>query len=312
MKRFRFLLSLHTRDNDFQLAQAAAAEQIARKLGVDLEVAYADNDSVNQSTQVLNAIQGRTEFRPDAIILEPISNIALPQAATAASVAGIGWVVLNRNPDYLTHLRRTANAPVFAVGMDNLEIGRIQGRQFAALLPKGGTILYVEGPSRSSSAEKRTAGMLETKPANIQVSTLKGEWTEQSALRAVRSWLKLATSQSLACDLVSAQDDTMAMGARKAFQEIADKKEQQRWLNLPFTGCDGQPATGQAWVRDGLLTATISIPPFAGQAIEILVKAIKAGTQPPERALTTSHSIPSLDVLRRASPKVVRQIIRPS
>jgi len=47
------------------------------------------------------------------------------------------------------------------------------------------------------------------------VSTLKGEWTEQSALRAVRSWLKLATSQSLACDLVSAQDDTMAMGARK-------------------------------------------------------------------------------------------------
>ncbi|HWZ81179.1 MAG TPA: substrate-binding domain-containing protein [Terriglobales bacterium] len=299
MKRLRFLLSLHTRDNDFQLAQAAAAGQIARKLGVDLEVAYADNDAVNQSTQVLNAIQGRGEFRPDAIILEPISNIALPQAATAASVAGIGWVVLNRTPDYLSQLRRTANAPVFAVGMDNLEIGRIQGRQFAALLPKGGTILYVEGPSRSSSAEKRTAGMLETKPANIQVSTLKGEWTEQSALRAVRSWLKLATSQSLACDLVSAQDDTMAMGARKAFQEIGDKKEQQRWLNLPFTGCDGQPATGQAWVREGLLTATISIPPFAGQAIEILVKAINAGTQPPERALTTSHSIPPLDTLRQ-------------
>ena len=302
MKRLRFLLSLHTRDNDFQLAQAAAAQQIARKLGVDLEVAYADNDAVNQSTQVLNALQGRAEFRPDAIILEPISNIALPQAATAASMAGIGWVVLNRTPDYLPQLRRTANAPVFAFGMDNLEIGRIQGRQFAALLPRGGTILYVEGPSRSSSAQKRTAGMLETKPANIQVSTLKGEWTEQSALRAVRSWLKLATSQSLVCDLVSAQDDTMAMGARKAFQEIGDQKEQQRWLNLPFTGCDGQPATGQAWVRDGLLTATISIPPFAGQAIEILVKAINAGTQPPEQAMITSHSIPSLDMLRRRKP----------
>jgi len=51
---------------------------------------YADSDAVNQSTQVLNAIQGRSEFRPDAIILEPISNIALPQAATAASMAGIG------------------------------------------------------------------------------------------------------------------------------------------------------------------------------------------------------------------------------
>jgi ribose transport system substrate-binding protein len=299
MKKLRFLLSLHTRKNDFQVAQAASAEQVARKLGVDLDIVYADSDAVNQSTQILNALQGRAEFRPNAIILEPISNIALPQAAAAACTAGIGWAVLNRTPDYLPQLRQTAAAPVFAVGMDNLEIGRIQGRQFAALLPKGGSILYVEGPSRSSSAQQRTAGMLETKPSNIQVSMVKGEWTEQSAQRAVRSWLKVATLQGQAIDLVSAHDDTMAMGARKLFQEIGDQKEQRRWLSLPFTGCDGQPATGQAWVRDGLLTATIYIPPFAGEAVEILVRAISAGVQPPERALTASHSIPTLDVLRR-------------
>ena len=299
MKNLRFLLSLHTRDNDFQIAQAAAAEDIARKMGISLEIAYADNDAVNQSTQILNAIQGRAEFRPNAIILEPISNIALPQAASAACTAGIGWVVLNRKPDYVAQLRRTASAPVFAVGMDNLEIGRIQGRQFAAMLPKGGLILYLEGPSRSSSAQKRTEGMLKTKPSNIQISTLRGDWTEQSAQRAVRSWLKLATSQSIAIDLVGAQDDTMAVGARKAFQEIADRQEQKRWLSLPFTGCDGQPATGQTWVRDGLLAATIYIPPFAGQAIEILAKAMKTGEQPPEHALTASYSIPALDVLAR-------------
>ena len=301
MKKLRFLLSLHTRDNDFQVAQAAAGEQMARKLGIDLEIVYADSDAVNQSTQVLNAIQSRSGERPDAIILEPISNIALPQAAAAASAAGIGWAVLNRTPDYIAQLRRTANAPVFTVAMDNLEIGRIQGRQFAALLPRGGSILYVEGPSRSSSAKKRTDGMMETKPANIQVGTLKGEWTEQSALRSVRSWLKLATSQNASADLVGAQDDTMAMGARKAFQEIVDPKERQRWMSLPFTGCDGQPATGQCWVRDGLLTATVFIAPFAGQAIEILARAIKTGTQPPEQVLTTSHSIPPLDALRRKS-----------
>ncbi len=299
MKKLRFLLSLHTRDNDFQIAQADAAGQIARKLGIDLEITYADDNAVNQSTQVLNAIQGRAESRPDAIILEPISNIALPQAAGVACAAGIGWAVLNRLPDYVSQLRRTATAPVFAVGMDNLEIGRIQGRQFAALLPNGGSILYLEGPSRSSSAQKRTAGMLETKPSNIQVAALKGEWTEQGARRAVRSWLKLATSQSAALGLVGAQDDTMAMGARKAFEEIVDQAEQRRWLSLPFTGCDGQPATGQAWVRDGLLAATIYIPPFAGQAIEILVNAIRTGTQPPEHVLTTSYSVPPLDDLAR-------------
>jgi len=141
--------------------------------------------------------------------------------------------------------------------------------------------------------------MLATKPATIQISTLKGEWTEQSAQRAVRSWLKLATSQNMAADLVGAQDDSMAMGARKAFQEIGNQHEQKHWLRLPFTGCDGQPATGQAWVREGLLAATIYIPPFAGQAIEILAAAIKAGTQPPEHALTAPYSIPPLETLAR-------------
>src|SRR5262249_472282 len=108
MKNLRILLFLHTRDNDFQIAQAAAADQISRKLGIQLEIAYADNDAVKQSTEILGAIQSRAEFRPDAIILEPISDIALPQAAAAACAAGIAWVVLNRTPDYVPQLRRTA------------------------------------------------------------------------------------------------------------------------------------------------------------------------------------------------------------
>jgi ribose transport system substrate-binding protein len=302
MKKLKILVSLHTRDNDYQIAQASSAEQVALKLGLNLEVVYAQNDAVNQSTQILNALQKRAEARPDAIVVEPINNIALPQAASAACQAGIGWVVLNRVPDYLAQLRSAATAPVFAVSVDNLDVGRIQGRQFAALLPSGGSVLYVEGPSRSTSAQLRTTGMLETKPSNVQLATLRGEWTEQSAHRAVSSWWKLATSQKRTVDLVSAQDDSMAMGARKAFQEISDSEERPRWLSLPFTGCDGQPATGQAWVREGLLAATVYIPAFAGQAIETLVNALKAATQPPQHALTASHSIPPLDELARRKP----------
>ena len=89
----------------------------------------------------------------------------------------------------------------------------------------------------------------------------------------------------------------MAMGARKAFQEIFDPREEKRWLSLPFTGCDGQPATGETWVCEGLLAATIYIPPFAGKAIEILSTAIKTGAQPPEHALTAPYSIPPLETL---------------
>ena len=301
-KKLRFLVSLHTRDNDFQAAQAQSAEDTARKLGSELEILFADNDAVNQSTQLLKAIQSRDESRPDAIVVEPVGGTALPQVARAASGAGIGWAVVNRRPDYLSNLRTAATAPVFAVSSDHVEIGRIQGRQFAALLPGGGSVLYIEGPSHSSAAQERTSGMMQTKPSNIQVRTLKAQWTEESAWRAVRSWLKLATSQSASTKLVGAQDDSMAMGARKAFQEITAEAERSRWLSLPFTGCDGQPATGQAWVREKWLTATIYIPPLTGPAMEILAKAIQDGTQPPEHSLTASFSIPPLESLVPRNP----------
>jgi ribose transport system substrate-binding protein len=297
MKKLRFLVSLHSRDNDFQMAQGQSAEDTARKLGNEVEIIFADNNAVNQSTQLLKAIQGRVDSRPDAIVVEPVGGTAMPQVARAASTAGIGWAVLNKRPDYLSDLRRTATAPIFAVTSDHFEIGRIQGRQFAALLPAGGSVLYIKGPSQSSAAQERELGMLETKPSNIQLAMLKAEWTEESAGRSVRSWLKLVTSQSSSIKLVGAQDDTMAMGARKAFQEIANEAERSRWLSLPFTGCDGQPATGQVWVREKWLAATIHIPPLAGQAMEILAKAIQNGTQPLEYFLTTSFSIPPLESL---------------
>src|ERR1035437_9538240 len=191
MKKLRFLVSLHTRENDFQMAQAQSAEDTARKLGSDAEIVFADNDAVNQSTQLLRAIQSRVESRPDAIVVEPIGATALPQVARAASAAGIGWAVLNRRPDYLSDLRTAATVPIFAVSSDHFELGRIQGRQFAALLAGGGSVLYIEGPSQSSAAHERTSGMLETKPSNIQVRMLKAQWTEERAWRAVWSWLKL-------------------------------------------------------------------------------------------------------------------------
>jgi ribose transport system substrate-binding protein len=297
MKKLRFLISLHSSENDFQVAQAQCAEDTASKLGIDAEIVFAEDDAVTQSTQLLKAIQSQKESRPDAIVLEPVGGTALPQVARAASAAGIGWAVLNRRPEYLAELRRQAKAPIFAVSADHEDIGRIQGKQFAALLPQGGSLLYIEGPSRSSSAGERTAGMLKTKPSNIRVSTLRGSWTEESATRAVLSWLSLSTSQSAPIDLVGAQDDAMAMGARKAFQGLANDKERARWLSVPFTGCDGQPATGQLWVRDKLLAATIHIAPLTGTAMEILVAAMQNGTQPPELSLTKSVSIPGLDAL---------------
>jgi len=298
MAKIRILVSLTTNDNDYQLEQAQSAEQAAAKLGVTAEIVYADNDAINQSTQLLKAVQAPPELRPNAIVFEPVGGTALPQVARAAASAGIGWAVLNRDANYVEELRRTSSAPIFAISSDHAEIGRIQGRQFAALLPRGGTALYVQGPSENSAAKERTLGMQEAKPANVQIIALRAQWTEESSQRAVRSWLKLSTSQRAPVDLVSAQDDSMAIGARKAFEESRNDADRERWLKLPFLGCDGLPKTGQAWIRSGLLTATVFVPPNTGQAIEMFVHAIQNRKNPPERVLTVPTSIPPLETLK--------------
>jgi ABC-type sugar transport system substrate-binding protein len=296
-KKIRIVVSLTTNDNDYQIEQAQSAEQAAARLGVAVEIIYADNDAITQSTQILKVVQAAPEQRPDAVVFEPVGGTALPQVARAAATAGIGWAVLNRDATYLDELRRISSAPMFAVSSDHVEIGRLQGRQLAALLPQGGSVLYVQGPSENSAAKERTAGMQEAKPPNIQAVMLKAQWTEESALRAVRSWLKLTTSQKSTIDLVAAQDDSMAMGARKAFQELTNEVERERWLKLPFIGCDGLPTTGQAWVKSGQLTATVFVPPNAGQAIEMIADSIRNRKQPPARVLVAPRSIPALNAL---------------
>jgi ribose transport system substrate-binding protein len=302
MKKLSFLVSLTNDDNDYQQEQAAAADKAARRLGVDLKIIHASNDAVTQSQQLLHYIQGSASSRPDAIVFEPAGGTGFPQVARAATAADIGWVILNHDAEYVSELRKNCHVPVFSISSAHDEVGQIQGKQFAALLPQGGSILYIEGPANSSAAHERTAGMNRTKPANIQVKSMRANWTEQGAYRAVSSWLRLRTSQETHIDLVSAQDDSMAAGARKAFAEIAEG-ERERWLKIPFTGCDGLPKTGQAWIRSGLLAATIYIRPNADLALEMLTEAIQTGNQPPERRLIDPESVPSLKELAARGKK---------
>ena len=297
MTNRNFVLSLITKDNDFQQEQAASAEEAERRLGVGVQVIWAESDSVLQSQQVLKYVQCSKESQPAGILIEPVGGTALPQVARAAVSAGIAWVVLNREVDYVTDLRRTFHVPVFQVASDNEEIGRIQGRQLAALMPHGGSVLYIQGPAESYAAKQRTIGMYETKPENIQVKTMRGNWTESSAFKAVQSWLKLSTSQHMEIGVVAAQNDVMAMGARKAFQELATSGDRDRWLSLPFTGCDGVPKTGQAWVKSGNLAATVIAPALAGQALDVLVRSLKSGVVPPERTLVAPRSCPAPESL---------------
>lgn len=286
---------LITQNNDYQREQAAAADIAARQLGVNLQIVYGDGDSVTQSQLLLEMIQ-TASLRPDGIMCET-AGTGLRQVAQAAAAANIGWAILNRDVDYISDLRRRYKVPMFAVGTDNEEIGRIQGRQIDALCPDGGTALFLQGPSMSTAAQHRVSGMNETKPANVQIRALRGQWTEESAYAAVLSWLRLSTSHQVMINAVVAQNDSMAIGARRAFEETTAGAEREHFLGIPFLGCDGVPATGQSWVRTGLLAATVITPPTTGMALEMLVRSLRTGQQPAEQTLSVPKSFPEIERL---------------
>ena len=292
------MVSLITEDNDYQLEQAASAQESASRHGAEVEIIYAGGDSIQQSQQILKFVQAGRESRPDGIIVEPVGGTGLPQVARAAVEVGIGWVLLNLKKDYINELRQSFKVPVFAVVADNLEVGRLQGKQMAALLPQGGTVLYIQGPWGAAAARLRTQGMEETKPPEIQVKAMKGAWTESSAFNAVTSWLRLSTSQQDRIDLIVAQNDAMAMGARKALQQFGyGDSERDRWLSIPLLGCDGLPKTGQTWVQNGILTATIITPAIAGHGMDMLVHALKSQAPQPDLTAVAPTSFPALESL---------------
>jgi ABC-type sugar transport system substrate-binding protein len=308
MGNLRFVVSLITKANDYQLEQAASAQGAAQKLGITIQILYADDDAITQSTQLLKIIQAAPEQRPHAIIFEPVGGTAFPQVAQAAVAAKIGWGVLNREAEYVGQLRKSAQVPVFSISSDHLEIGRIQGRQFGALLPKGGSVLYITGPSETSAARDRSAGTQMTLPAEVRLTSLRGRWTEESAQRSVESWLKLNVANKVQVDLVGAQNDLMAMGARRAFETIKNSAEREKWLALPFTGVDGLPKTGLAWVRSGQLAATVIVPTNAGQAMEMMAEAVQTRRTIPEKSLTSPESFPALDLLASMRQKVLPSV----
>lgn len=298
MTELSVLVSLATEASDFQREQAKSAKDVAARLDMAAEIIYADDDALTQSEQLLKIIQGDAGPRPQAIVIQPCGQTALPHVARAAAAAGIGWVVLNWAVDYVADLRQQYSVPAFIVSSDQREIGRIQGRQAAALLPQGGSVLYLTGPGNNPSSRLRSEGLQETKPANIQVRSLKSEgWAEQHGTRSMGAWLRLSTARRDRIDALVAQSDLLALGARNALQASHNGARPAPISDCPFAGVDGLPRGGQAWVQQGILAATVIVPTNAGTALEMLAQAIRTGVQPAEITYTTPVSYPVLGKL---------------
>lgn len=290
------VVSLLTARQEFQRQQEEDARTAAERAGLRVEVVFAENDPGTQLHQLEGYIQEPPAARPVAFVIETVAAVGFEKIARSALAAGIGWVVVSSRAPYLELLQREhPRALVTSATIDELEIGRLQGRHFLKLLPQGGKVLYVEGPSMSAATIlRRRMAEHELQGSNVRIAhVVSGDWTSAGAEWAVSSWLGMDTGHEAQFDLVSAQNDEMALGARTALAA-----QRPDWSG-PFTGCDGLVNGGQRWVREGQLAATVVKATTAGPGIELVARSLR-GEPVPSQVVLAPSSFPALeDLVRR-------------
>jgi ABC-type sugar transport system substrate-binding protein len=288
-------LFLRSLENDYQQRLRDDALGKATHLGLKVQMFSANNDPARQAAQIDKAVTGASAAQLAAVLVSPVYDEALAEPARAATAAGIGWALLNREAGYLDALRQDhPGLPIFSATPDQVEIGRLQGRQSKVCLPRGGSVLYITGPSSTSSARRRLEGMGEElgRPADPwALVLLEADWTSEGARLALDRWFE---TEHTPPGLICAQNDDMALGARQALRDAASRRGDMALAEIPVTGCDGSPGFGQRLVREKRLLATVEVPSAAGRAMEWIARARDGGEHPPPLVTLPVASVPPL------------------
>ncbi|HVO09281.1 MAG TPA: sugar ABC transporter substrate-binding protein [Vicinamibacteria bacterium] len=298
MAERRLALFLVDAANAFQQLLRTDAEQAAQAAGLGLVTRFSGFDVASQLTMLQACLDG--VHRPDGILVMCVHDRGLDRFIRRAAHAGAHVLLLNTLEDDLEAIRAEEPGRVVAtVCPDEVETGRIQGRQFRRLLPSGGRVLYVQGRARSTTARRRTEGVLEALAGtDIRLLELEAGWTLAEAREAVAGWLRVALRASRRVDLVGCQNDELARGALQALVAVAAELGRPEAARIPVTGCDGAPGQGQEMVNRGELAATVVLPRTTGPAVELLARAFRTGQLPPPLVLLQPRSFPAEPQLR--------------
>ncbi len=284
------VVSLTSAEQEYQALQGEDALEAGRRLGVGVQVLFAEDNGVRQIQQLFRFIHAPEEERPAAFLVHTRVPDGLERVARNAAGVGMGWLLLNRTAPYVEPLRREhPDLAVAAVTTDHVEIGRIHARQLAGLRPDGAHVLYVQGPAETKAAQLRLQGLEEAlRGQPFAIKVVNGEWTAASAERAIAAWLRLRTAELFQPSAVVCQNDLMARGARKALEALRPD-----WARLPFLGCDGLPNGGRRDADEGHLAGTVVIPSCSGPAVDLIVKWMRKGEVPPVQTILAPAAYPA-------------------
>lgn len=285
------LLPGRKEENDhYQLLQEEAALDAGRRHGLRAEVAWAP------AFDQLRVLKKRLlEPSPvDAVIVEPASRSST-ELLLRELRGRTGLVLLNAWSPLVEKAARSWGAalPFGTVSTDHAAIGRLQGDQVLRLA-RGGAVLCVTGPRRSSAAQERFEALRSAVGAEVDLAdTEAGEWTEAAGIMAFGDWYRVFKSRNPRLAAVAAQSDELAVGVGSAIRALADAAHRAALAGARLLGVDACPGYGRRLVDEGALSASIVNPANTGLAVDLLDRFWTEGRPLALRSFTTPSPYPA-------------------
>ena len=255
--------------------------------GVELRFASADDSDEKQIEQIHQFVRDGI----DLLIVAPNQVATVSPAIDEVFDKGIPVIVFDRK----------TNSKKFTayIGADNFEMGRLMGEYIATQLKGTGRVLEIMGLKGSSSAIERHNGFksaLKVYPNITLVASLQGNWTEESAIKAIKDYQGDLTN----IDFVFGQNDRMAIGASKALLQP----------NTKYCGIDGLPGEGNGidCVKDSLLEASYIYPTHGDEVLQLAMNILEGKPYQKENPLMASLiTRDNANVLFLQNEEMVRQ-----
>ncbi len=254
---------------------------------VELYFASADDSDEKQIEQINQFVNDGI----DLLIVAPNQTVTVSPVIDKVFNQGIPVIVFDRktNSEKYTAL----------IGADNFEMGRLMGEYIATHLKGKGRVLEIMGLKGSSPAIERHNGFMKALanyPGITLAASLQGDWTEESAVKAIKNYQGDLTN----IDFVFGQNDRMAVGASKALANSHTK----------YCGIDGLPGKGNGieCVRDSVLEASYIYPTHGDQVLQLAMNILQGKSfERDNRLMASLVTRDNANVLLLQNEEMVRQ-----
>ena len=230
-------LSISTLNNPFFVSLKDGVTAEAQKLGIEVIVVDAQNDSAKQSNDVDDLLQQGV----NALLVNPTDSAAISSAVQAANGLDIPVIALDRSAD---------QGDVKAlVASDNAKGGQMAAEYLVQQLGEGAKVIELQGVPGASATRERGRGFHEV--ADVQLDVIASQAADFDRTKGLTVMENLLQGNP-DVQAVFAHNDEMALGAIEAIESSGK--------DIPVVGFDGNDDALTS-IRNGKLTATVAQQP---------------------------------------------------